>query len=177
MRLSHPTDTVRVPVSSRPIVWAVVADAALRDIIQREPAGAADFPDPCNHLQLPPNQLGFSSVLQFLRCGKGSGELEEGAPMPRRTQGRLLVERSIDRTGTPAQRSDGRLRRSVTVNIAESPLGWLFARGFVSQRQFDAGERLRCDWERAQLSPRVTMAWDLGPVAQSRGGAGNQIRI
>ena len=94
--------------------------------------------------------------------------------MPRTGQGRLLVERSIDRTGTPAQRSDGRLRRSVTVNIAESPLGWLFARGFVSQRQFDAGERLRCDWERAQLSPRVTMAWDSGPVAQSRGGAGSQ---
>jgi len=61
--------------------------------------------------------------------------------------------------------------RSVTVNVAESPLGWLFARGFVSQRQFDAGERLRSDWERAQLAPRVTMAWDSAPVARGRGGA------
>lgn len=60
--------------------------------------------------------------------------------------------------------------RSVTINIAESPLGWLFARGFVAQRQFDAGERLRFDWERGQLAPRVTMAWDSAPIARSRGG-------
>jgi hypothetical protein len=58
------------------------------------------------------------------------------------------------------------------VNIAESPLGWLFARGLVSRRQFDAGERLRSDWERAQLAPRVTMAWDAAPVARGRGGSG-----
>jgi len=79
----------------------------------------------------------------------------------------LLDERSID------GRSDVAVRpaRSVTVNMAESPLGWLFARGFVSQRQFDAGERLRSDWERAQLAPRVTMAWDSAPVARGRGGA------
>jgi hypothetical protein len=60
---------------------------------------------------------------------------------------------------------------SVTVNLAESPLGWLFARGFVTKRQFDAGERLRSDWERAQLAPRVTMAWDSAPVSRGRGGA------
>jgi hypothetical protein len=59
----------------------------------------------------------------------------------------------------------------VTVNIAESPLGWLFARGHLSRRQFDAGERLRSDWERAQLAPRVTMAWDSAPVPRDRGGA------
>jgi hypothetical protein len=61
--------------------------------------------------------------------------------------------------------------RSVTINLAESPLGWLFARGFVSQRQFDAGERLRFDWERSQLAPRVTMAWDSAPIARGRGGS------
>jgi hypothetical protein len=56
------------------------------------------------------------------------------------------------------------------VNAAESPLGWLFSRGLLTRRQFDAGERLRTDWERAQLAPRVTMSWDAAPVAQSRGG-------
>jgi hypothetical protein len=55
--------------------------------------------------------------------------------------------------------------------LTESPLGWLFARGLVTQRQYDAGERLRSDWERAQLAPRVTMAWDAAPVASGRGGA------
>ena len=61
--------------------------------------------------------------------------------------------------------------RTVTINVGESPLGWLFARGLVSQRQFDAGERLRIDWERAQLAPRVTMAWEAAPVARGRGGS------
>jgi hypothetical protein len=74
---------------------------------------------------------------------------------------RLLTEKSIDGSAT----------RTVTVNIAESPLGWLFARGLLTQRQFDAGERLRGDWERAQLAPRVTMAWDSAPLARGRGGS------
>lgn len=78
---------------------------------------------------------------------------------------RLLKERAIEG-------DDRRTRtRSVTVNAAESPLGWLLARGLVSQRQFDAGERLRWDWERAQLAPRVTMSWDAGPLARGRGGS------
>jgi hypothetical protein len=48
----------------------------------------------------------------------------------------------------------------VTVNLAESPLTWLHARGHLCDRQFEAGERLRADWERAQLGPSVTMRWD-----------------
>ncbi len=67
--------------------------------------------------------------------------------------------------------------RSVTVNLAESPLGWLFARGLVSQRQFDAGERLRADWERAQLAPRVTMSWDAAPISGSRSGSAPEVDV
>lgn len=83
---------------------------------------------------------------------------------------RLLSERAIE-SGIPSEMEPGRVRpiRSVTVNALESPLGWLFARGMVTQRQYDAGERLRADWERAQLAPRVTMSWDGAPVARSRG--------
>ena len=43
------------------------------------------------------------------------------------------------------------------------------AHGHVSRRQFEAGERLRSDWDRAELSPRVTMSWDAAPVARGRG--------
>jgi hypothetical protein len=88
-----------------------------------------------------------------------------------KTQPRLLAERSIE-SGIAGEGPGSGIRpvRSVTVNIAESPLGWLFARGFVTQRQFDAGERLRWDWERAQLAPRVTMAWDAAPMARGRSG-------
>lgn len=49
--------------------------------------------------------------------------------------------------------------RSVTVNLAESPLGWLRARGLVDARQFEAGERLRGDYEMASIAPQVTMRW------------------
>ena len=89
--------------------------------------------------------------------------------MARREKGRLLIERSVDgETRTSKQK---RPARSVTVNLAESPLGWLFSRGLISTVQFDAGERLRGDWERAQLAPRVTMGGDSAPIARSRGGS------
>ena len=63
-----------------------------------------------------------------------------------------------------------RARRSVTVNQVESPLGWLFTRGHISRRQYDAGETLRGDWERGQLASRVTMTWDASPIGSARGG-------
>ena len=92
--------------------------------------------------------------------------------MQRSGSQRLLREQVIE--GSTVVRSDrpgsAPKGRSVTVNLAESPLGWLLARGLVSRRQFDAGERLRADWERAQLPQRVTMAWDAAPVARGRGG-------
>ncbi|WP_226895927.1 MULTISPECIES: DUF6456 domain-containing protein [Sphingosinicellaceae] len=61
-------------------------------------------------------------------------------------------------------------RARVTVNLAESPLGWLVRRGMVTARQFEAGEKLRGDFMRASLAPRTTMSWDAG--ASSRGARG-----
>ena len=79
---------------------------------------------------------------------------------------RDLVERGIDARGVVAG-PPARSRRSVTVNPAESPLGWLRSRGMVDARQFEAGERLRGDYEMALLGPRVTMQW----AARVDGGA------
>jgi Domain of unknown function (DUF6456) len=53
-----------------------------------------------------------------------------------------------------------RCARAVTINRAESPLAWLRARGLVTARQYDAGDQLRRDYELANLSARVTMAWE-----------------
>ncbi|MDR2856521.1 MAG: DUF6456 domain-containing protein [Novosphingobium sp.] len=78
----------------------------------------------------------------------------------------ILQERELTVAG-PVARPARRGRRSVTVNLAESPLTWLHARGHLSDRQFDAGERLRADWERAALAPGVTMRWE--PV-RAKGG-------
>jgi hypothetical protein len=86
-----------------------------------------------------------------------------------RREARLLEERPSESGGNIAE-ARGPLPppRSVTVNRAESPLGWLYARGHVTRRQYEAGERLRMDWERAELSPCVTMHWDAAPVARGR---------
>jgi len=59
--------------------------------------------------------------------------------------------------------------RHVTVNVAESPLGWLRARRMIDARLFEAGERLRADYESAALGACVTMRWE-GRV--DGGGAG-----
>ena len=74
--------------------------------------------------------------------------------------GQVLAERRLKGAGN----------RSVTVNLAESPLGWLASRGRISERQLLAGETLRADWERAGLSPSVTMRWDASPSGV-KGGA------
>ena len=87
---------------------------------------------------------------------------------------RLLAERPAPQDGL--ERSKGKRRpaaRAVTVNLVESPLGWLRSRGHVSERQFAAGEQLRSDWERSGLPPRVTMCWDSPPPDRTpRGPAG-----
>ncbi len=84
----------------------------------------------------------------------------------------MLVEQAIDEgEGPRSKRGIRRPSRSVTINLAESPLGWLLAWGHLKQRQYDAGERLWIDYERASLSPRVTMSWDSAPVARSPGGS------
>lgn len=74
---------------------------------------------------------------------------------------RVLVEREIDTggriaAGTLARKGQG---RRVSVNLAESPLSWLGARGLLTARQIEAGERLRADYERAAIAPSVTMRW------------------
>ncbi|QPQ56260.1 hypothetical protein IC614_05870 [Allosphingosinicella flava] len=80
------------------------------------------------------------------------------------------MERAVPRDGCARGKSERPARR-VTVNALESPLGWLKVRGLISERQFDAGERLRTDWERARLAPSVTMRWDAPPNSRVARGA------
>lgn len=85
---------------------------------------------------------------------------------------RELVERSIEDGRVSDRTSSG---RRVSVNLAESPLAWLRARGRVDARQFEAGERLRADYETAALGPRVTMRWDASPSRRRHGGPGEPL--
>ena len=58
-----------------------------------------------------------------------------------------------------------RVHRKVRANAAESPLEWLHRRKdadggkFLSQEEFEAGERLRRDFTYASISPSVTANW------------------
>ena len=68
----------------------------------------------------------------------------------------------------------------VTIDELESPLGWLArrkgrdGRPLIEAAQLQAGERLRLDFTRANLTPSVTSSWDpsraQGRQGQSGGG-------
>jgi len=72
---------------------------------------------------------------------------------------------------------------SVLVNDAESPLAWLArrkgrdGRAMISPNQFIAGEKLRADFTRGHLSPRVTTDWTspTGGRARSPGGGAGEM--
>jgi hypothetical protein len=67
----------------------------------------------------------------------------------------------------------------VLVDEAESPLAWLARRKgrdgqpLIQPVQFQAGERLRGDFTRAQMTPRVTSNWDPSVAQGRRGQAGS----
>uniref|UniRef100_Q07QG7 DUF6456 domain-containing protein n=1 Tax=Rhodopseudomonas palustris (strain BisA53) TaxID=316055 RepID=Q07QG7_RHOP5 len=67
-------------------------------------------------------------------------------------------------------------RARVIVDDGESPLAWLARRKgrdgqtMISPTQFIAGERLRADFTRAQMTPRVTSNWE-APTGRRRGAA------
>lgn len=81
-----------------------------------------------------------------------------------------IVEKIVDGQGVDCR--DGERGRRVRVNVAESPLSWLAARGLVDARQCEAGERLRGDYERAAIPPGTTMRWGVQRVDGGGGGGG-----
>lgn len=92
----------------------------------------------------------------------------DGAIDPFRAQHLNLARRVI---ATPDGHAD------VIVDEAESPLAWLARRKgrdgqpLIQAVQLQAGERLRVDFTRANLTPRVTSSWDTS-LAQGRRGQG-----
>ncbi|HZX86299.1 MAG TPA: DUF6456 domain-containing protein, partial [Reyranella sp.] len=64
----------------------------------------------------------------------------------------------------------------VLVDLNESPLAWLARRRgrdgktFIDATQLLAGERLRVDFTRAQMMPRLSADWSGTPRSGQRGG-------
>jgi hypothetical protein len=103
---------------------------------------------------------------------------EVGRSRLRRSAADSDIFRQQHQLRTMAGREIEGVRRQVTVNEGESPLGWLKSRKdrngrpLISEAQFEAGERLRADHWFAHLSPRVTANWSaLAPSERSRRGA------
>lgn len=82
--------------------------------------------------------------------------------------------RDLVRTTLPGSFAGG---EAVTLDLRESPLGWLSSRrrpdgkAWVSRTQLAAGERLRADYTRAQMVARVTADWSRSiPLGRRRSG-------
>lgn len=94
--------------------------------------------------------------------------------MPRKTMTthfvdpRPLAERALP---DPDATQRTKPRRTVKVNLAESPLAWLHTYGHLTDRQFLAGEKLRQDFETAGIGGRTTMIWDHMPISRGKRGA------
>lgn len=88
------------------------------------------------------------------------------APMPFATQHRIWDERDIEEGGTS---------RKIRYNLAESPLAVLGrrrdkdGRPFLENDLIRAAERLREDFELAQMGPRVAQNWERFLTAGDRG--------
>ena len=101
-----------------------------------------------------------------------------------------LARRTIARAGAPVdpflgQHLDLAQRRidapygpaDVTVNDAESPLAWLARRNgrdgrpLIEVEQLQAGEKLRVEFTRANLTPKTTASW-AAPISQGTGARG-----
>ena len=94
------------------------------------------------------------------------------APSPFQEQHREWGERKI--APTPGARSE-----TIKINLRESPINVLGrkkgkdGKPFLSQELLQAGERLREDFELAQLGPRITQNWDRFVVGSDRGNFGS----
>jgi hypothetical protein len=72
-------------------------------------------------------------------------------------------------------------RERVTINLSESPLSNIARRRgrdggrFLTDEEFAAGERLRADYERARIMPRLGINWDAPVSGDRRSGRGSGI--
>jgi len=111
-------------------------------------------------------------LAEMMRAGElrmAGGRIEAVAPEERRQP-----ENRRD-IGTMAINDDGRIE-TVAVNWSESPLGQLMRRkgrdgeAFLTSTEFQAGERLRADYTRGQIMPRMGANWEASVASGRRDG-------
>lgn len=151
-------DPVRIAVVARPVVEAF----ALKEWISSESKGRI--------VTYRITQTGRAALKRMLARENSNGFAE--AAMPFADQHRDWGTRVIS---DPDENGP----RSVRANLSESPLALLARRKdkdgkpFLSPELVSAGERLREDFELAQMGPRVAQNWDRFLTAGDRGGFGH----
>lgn len=154
-------ETTRIAVVARDVVEAFV----LKDWIARRGGGRVATYEI--------TKVGRSALKRMLADGprENAGFAEAQAPFA--DQHREWAERVISPGG-------GEEPVRMRYNLAESPLALLARRKdksgqpFLSPDLVRAGERLREDFELAQMGPRVTQNWDRFLTAGERGGYGGK---
>lgn len=122
--------------------------------------------------------------------GRGWVVAEADGPWRISNAGRIQLKRLLSRSetgkvgiGSGARPNAARaVARETQTSVAESPLAWLYrrtdrqGRPLISQAQFEAGERLRADFERGNMGPRLTANWS-GVGGANPGCAGPDFEI
>ena len=145
----------RKPIAMVPV--AVAAEFARRDWIRQSGQGSASV----RYRITEAGRMALRRLLAESEAARANPGFAE-APSPFALQHAL-----------PGERREGRER--LKVNLAESPLGWLSrrkgadGRPFLEAEEIEAGERLRSDFEAAQLGPAVAQDWRrfLAPAAST----------
>ncbi len=71
----------------------------------------------------------------------------------------------------------------IKVNLAESPLAVLYrmktssGQSFLTEAEFNAGERLRSDFTRGSMIPRITANWEANVNSHSRGASHGGVEL
>ncbi len=150
--------TVRTAVTERAMAQAF----ALQDWITVRHTGRV-----ISYEIAPAGRAALKRMLDEEAAARGFVDATEAEAMPFADQHRDWGERAVNE-------GQGRLRR-VRANLAESPLGVLARRRdkdgepFLTPDLVAAGERLREDFELAQIGPRVAQNWERFLTGGDRG--------
>lgn len=74
-------------------------------------------------------------------------------------------------------------QKRVKANLAESPLAVLYrmknssGQSFLTEEEFNAGERLRSDFTRGSMMPRITSNWEAHVISHSRGATHGGVEL
>ncbi len=107
----------------------------------------------------PVGRAALKRLLTEERAGKGGGSGFAETQTPFQEQHRFFAERMV-------AADDGSGQRRVRFNLAESPLSVLGRKrdragsAYLTGQLIEAGERLREDFELAQMGPRITQNWE-----------------